>query len=678
MGKSVYNFVPAPEEKEVFKPNWAEQAQHDMPFSDGETGEIEIKITAQTPIYIRNGHTEQDKKIVDKIREKGGHPKTKKEKEIWKRYNAFSNVDGRYFIPATSLKGMIRNTLEIFSFSRLNPNLVNDDRYSFRDLNNPIYTNSMKSNDVLCGWLTQNKQGKWKIESCGKPIRISHEEIDTLKILKEKLCNILRVETYLNVPKVEYKDDFIYFKSKNKEYKKSTKQYSYNERKKIVSKKNSYTKAFHKYKLLKSKKSDNPFIKVDGKEGYLVFTGQVSLVDYNRVNEKNYTTKYNEFLFPKVKTPKTYEIDKDDDKNKNQKDFRFIYKEGQTDESKDWKYWRKKLQRGKKVPVFFSLDDNGNVSHFGLSYMYKLPYKKSIHEISPIKQYLKSKKYNDLDLATTMFGYTDDKKNQNKALKGRVFFGHSFTTVEPKELELKKLILGSPKASFYPYYLQQINLNKNDKNKVWKYITYDDDAVVRGFKRYPVRKNLKSSEKSNKNSVKTSFIPLNHYTSKKNEKLEFKSKIRFFNLKKVEVGALLSALTFHLKENCYHNLGMAKPFGYGKVKIEVSKLKSVDNKGIEKTITNKGELKEYLKSFEEFMNSEKENWIESSRLKELFAMASNDKDFYNLEYPKLTEFRYIKRDKKFLKEFTAVDKSIKPKSQGNKHNKNSKHTGKKK
>jgi len=42
--KSVYNFVPAPTEKEVFKPDWAEQVSHDIPFSDGESGEIEFTI----------------------------------------------------------------------------------------------------------------------------------------------------------------------------------------------------------------------------------------------------------------------------------------------------------------------------------------------------------------------------------------------------------------------------------------------------------------------------------------------------------------------------------------------------------------------------------------------------------------------------------------------------------
>jgi hypothetical protein len=38
--KSPYNFVPAPTEDQVFKPEWADQVSHDIPFSDGESGEI--------------------------------------------------------------------------------------------------------------------------------------------------------------------------------------------------------------------------------------------------------------------------------------------------------------------------------------------------------------------------------------------------------------------------------------------------------------------------------------------------------------------------------------------------------------------------------------------------------------------------------------------------------------
>ena len=56
MIKSPYNFVPLTEN--IYYPDWSEQVSHDVPFSDGESGEIEIKIEAKSPLFVRNGSAE--------------------------------------------------------------------------------------------------------------------------------------------------------------------------------------------------------------------------------------------------------------------------------------------------------------------------------------------------------------------------------------------------------------------------------------------------------------------------------------------------------------------------------------------------------------------------------------------------------------------------------------------
>ena len=101
-----YNFVPL--NKEVFYPEWSEQVSHDIPFEDGENGEIEITITAKSPIFIRD-HANPEQ---------------------------FCQHNGQYYIPSTSVKGMVRNVLEIMSFSKLQ---LQDKTLSYRDLNNPSY-----------------------------------------------------------------------------------------------------------------------------------------------------------------------------------------------------------------------------------------------------------------------------------------------------------------------------------------------------------------------------------------------------------------------------------------------------------------------------------------------------------------------------------------------------------
>lgn len=566
--KSSYNFVPAPNENEVFKPDWADQVSHDIPFEDGESGEIEVKLTAMTPIFIRNGHSKG-------IEE-----------------NEFSNfIDGngnkQYFIPATSIKGMLRNVLEIMSFSRLNKNLVNDDKYSFRDLTrDSLYLKNYKSNVINAGWLIEDKEGNWKIEECDELAFIHHEE------LKKKGFPFR--DLFLNTP-IE-----------------KTAKYKYS----LTSKLSFNFKTFTK-KLFGNVVKTIAQLDENGKKGTLVFTGQSG--KRNEPNVGKASGKVHEFVFFDSPNPNFIEI-----KPKMKKDFLFIYLDhDKANISIDWKFWRTKLEKSEKIPVFYSKDKDGNLNHFGLAYMYKLPFQKSIHQMIPLNEPNKG-----LDLATTIFGFTD----KDKGLKGRLFIGNAISE-NAKAIDEKSEIFGSPKASYFPFYLKQ-------DEKINNYKTYEDNASLRGYKRYPVRNlivkgNYDEKQLANK-KVFSSFKPLNKDT-------EFTFKIRFHNLKRVEIGAILSSLTFHGNNNtCYHNLGAAKPFGYGKVKIEVLNIgflsKSID---------------EYMSDFESEMMKFSKKWLLSNTLKELFAMASNKTDF-NLEYPTLDEFVKYKKDKLQLESFSKI------------------------
>jgi len=95
-----FNFVPLSEK--VFFPEWSEQVSHDIPFSDGESGVIDITITAKSPIFIRNHYVEGD----DFYTDNGGN----------KISTEFCHSKGTPYIPATSVKGMVRGVLEIMSF----------------------------------------------------------------------------------------------------------------------------------------------------------------------------------------------------------------------------------------------------------------------------------------------------------------------------------------------------------------------------------------------------------------------------------------------------------------------------------------------------------------------------------------------------------------------------------
>ena len=165
--KAPYNFVPLNEK--VFFPDWADKISQDVPFEDGVSGTIELKITAQTPIFVRNGHEKSDADAKND------------------EYKSFSKtVDNRYFIPATSIKGAIRNVLEIMSFGKMTQ--VENASFGLRDLNNTEYRNQMRN--ICCGWLQQCGDG-FQLYDWGIPGRISVEAID--KKYNTNLENFVRM-----------------------------------------------------------------------------------------------------------------------------------------------------------------------------------------------------------------------------------------------------------------------------------------------------------------------------------------------------------------------------------------------------------------------------------------------------------------------------------------------------
>lgn len=552
-----FNFVPLSEK--VFFPDWAEKVSHDIPFEDTQSGIIDIIMTAKSPIFIRDG-------LDDKT---------------------FCNHNGTYYVPSSSVKGMIRNVLEIMSFSKMNQ--FNDDTYAVRDLRNrELYMSKMTPDRTFCGWLTK-KDGKYVIEDCGKPGRIKQNEID-------KIFNI------------DFASKFKQGKFGNKAKDKTAKV---------------------KYEMIKSdnfvhgfeyvKKDVNRDIycydKKSNKQGTLVLTGQPSA--RKEPQGKKPSGKVYEFIF----FENVGDLVLRDEVMQN---FLFAYFDGRKTEPKespDWTYWKRKLEKGEKVPVFFQ--KNGKeVTHFGLSYLYKLPYNYSVKDGLPPAHTDERK-----DLAETMFGYI----SKDDALKGRVQFSHFKTNGNVNVLKPRTEILGTPRASYYPMYVKQ----KEGK----LFTTFMDERFnISGWKRYPVHSGsnvIKTTETGNEN-VGTTFTPLQ-------EGVVFEGKVRYHNLKKAELGALLSALTFHNTKGCFHTIGMAKPLGYGKIQL---KIEGIDN------------LEEYLKAFEVEMSEYVEEWSTSPQIKELLSMATEQQNSGNskLKYMELAEFAKNKTgDKDYLRNYTALD-----------------------
>lgn len=544
--KSPYNFVPL-SDKVVF-PDWADQVSHDIPFKDGISGKIDLEVTLQSDTYIRNGGKWDDNEKKDN------------DSDCQKFFTAKVNGEEKYIIPGTSFKGMIRNVVEIASFGKMQR--VNDDRYSIRNLREPLYTGRLteKKEGVVyakseAGWLVQ-KGEEWHIIPCSFA-RIEQETLGREFGIKREIS----VEKYNH-----YKGSLdIWFEPTGAKNHKHSRGLLMN---------------YEKIERIYPQKTSPKQVK-----GRLVFTGQPTPRDRSKTGRKHM-----EFIF--YNEDKGSYIDVTDLK----KDFEFIHSDSNEKPNKEWGYWKEKLEKGEKVPVFYLAD--GDAFSFGLAMMFRLPYDFSVDDT--IKHTSEKHSSGSPDLSDLMFGYVNGDKG---ALRGRVQFSH-LVSEKAEESNLIKPILGSPKASYYPNYLVQGNLKEDG------YRTFmDENAEIRGWKRYPAEKKQRidynpklPTDKSGKvnEDVATKFIPLK-------EGAVFKGSLRFFNLKPEELGALIWALTFGGNKNCQHKIGMGKPLGFGRISIDL-KCGDID-------------CGKMVCDFEEYMSENVAGWKESEQIKELIAMA---------------------------------------------------------
>lgn len=538
--KAPYNFVPI--NHEVYIPSWGKQISMDVPFSDGEDGLIEVELQNNTPLFIRNGVGA-----------------SACDKEEYSAHITLPNGEKRYFLPGSSLKGMLRSVMEILAFARLKEDSYNDDFFGFRRFggnNDPLQTEYIKqmNEGVCCGWLRYDyKRDEYLLDDCG--------------IFDSNTCRI-SIENLREVyPRYKNVEDM---------------------------------NALDKNDVL-------GYPDIDGRT--LVCTGKMK-------------SKKHEYLFDKVKNEDIH-VDSDVIVK-----FKTVYKPS---DYKDNLY--KKLNKGERIAVFFKKDNHGKVSVIGLTRNFRYPYKYRISDCI-----VQPNVGEGPDLVDCIFGYV----NKEDALKGRVHVGNAFANETVIEDNIVKGVLGQPSASYYPLYLRQVNEGK--------YTTYNDEAEMAGRKRYRVHApNALTDPKYNSNeNVVTEMKPLPAGTT-------FKLLISVHNLRPIEVGALLSALTFHDTEGPCHNIGQGKSFGFGSLRIKKLELKNF-----------KYDEHAYLKDFEWEMskfydsNHPGELWANSDMVKALLSIAAEHANAEELELMKLKEYGDYRKNDKYstLKEATVNAKAF--------------------
>lgn len=528
---SPYNFVPL--NKYVYSVKYGKQVSHDIPFEDGEDGIIEIELTNVSPLFIRNGHLKDKDKDHDYDFSSFVGPK--------------ENGKRQYFIPATTLKGAIRNVMEVLSFAKMDR--VDDAWFGYRDISSRDYQDKIRN--VRCGWLRKEGE-KYLLSPCEGEIGIiSHEEIRSV------------------FPKFSIGKD--------------------------------HETAQEKQESLKTDNELYPYIN----GGNIVCTGFM--------NKKSH-----EYIFP---IERGYDIDIPLDVFTSF-DTVHAHSPYYMDKGKNG-FLRQRLMNGYEIPVFYKIE-NENVVNMGITRNYRYPYSQNI------KSLIHQEDAN-IDLPSVIFGYT----SKDESLKGRVHFGHAFCNKLISDIDCieKKGVLGEPRPSYFPLYIQQDGINK--------YVNYSSpNASIAGRKRYRIRRGNSVAELPQGNgndSLMTNFrpIPSGH---------TFTCRIAVHNLKKIEIGALLSSITFNETEGTYHNIGTAKPQGYGKMKCEIKKL-----------IGFKYDSLEYYKAFEteicSFLYSNTKSTISNNEsINKLISIASEHVDESSLKMMEFTEYEVEKKGNSILKE----------------------------
>lgn len=254
------------------------------------------------------------------------------------------------------------------------------------------------------------------------------------------------------------------------------------------------------------------------------------------------------------------------------------------------------------------------------------------------------KKNFEHDLVDVMFGWVDD----DSSLKGRVQIGNAFSSRPLRDEELcseVRGVLGTPKPSFYPLYLKQ------DEKPYKTYST--EGATISGTKRYRIHKGGSVTTLPQGNGNIKTLSQINPVPAGQT----FKMRIVVHNMRKMEIGALLSAITFNHTQGTYHNIGSAKGFGYGKMECVDLSLHGFAFSE-----------EEYLKAFEYEMSLFTKAkysclWSETTQVKSLVAIMSEheDSDVRMMEMDKAksplqkNEYEYYKTNFSKLEE---TDKSV--------------------
>lgn len=535
-----YNFIPF--SKDVYSYKADELVTHDK-IDKGLTGEITYEITAKTAIMVDDGEG-----------------------------NFCKNAEGKEAIPGSTMRGLIRNNVQILGLCNFKNEDIDDYLLMYREVGSSKDNPDKARYDMLLGAdILKISQGdKQKQISVLKNVKAGYvkNERGTYYIYQTKVDKIKKELGEMNYYVLsERKIIGDYLRRENK-----TAPFDYDF---FI---NPSTKNFMQHKVVRFKKENRDgrihYVGVkneltqEGKKPKGLYYPYAKPVSYEIKNEKDVikvkdvgqcakkgyavsTGKMNEkkaiYIIPEIDLSKDkIEISKEDVKA-----FQIdLNKRKNTLKQFGGKEWFDLPEEGKTKPIFY-IQLEGRL-YFGFTPRLRLFYDYGIKE--GIRG---NHKEGILDFAGAMFGYS----RGNESFRSKVSFGDAVVQGEAKRLPPRNLVQGEPKASSYMDYLQQ---RPNDI-KTYNY----QDFRLRGVKQYWLQQQESQPQQAANNFQDKfkGFSPLAKET-------RFIGKVRFQNLTEAELGLLLWSL--RLNEDSQMNVGKAKAYGYGRIELKIKEVKAVN------------------------------------------------------------------------------------------------------
>jgi CRISPR-associated protein (TIGR03986 family) len=478
------------------------------------------------------------------------------------RDRTFFKVSGRETIPGASIKGMLRNLVEILSFSRLAP--VNEYTPPWRDIKDDNY---------------MKKFIQWP--PTGNPKQI-HLKVKTGYLYSEGAdyyihpCDVARVEqTALKSLNPAYN-----FKEWNNAARRNE-PVGYDVKASTWGAKRNVTFSYTLDDSASPPEPKDSFPHGRNREGAytleiyyrkakfpgtvpgeVVFTGKMQ-------------RKHMEFIFHSEDTNRKIPIP--------QEVFKRFEKQSSDEQMVKRKDCEGKYGQGGKGKPIFYLEAADKVESIGLAQMFRHTYAHSIKEL------LKSSATNDRDFAQTLFGTVD-----GDTLKGRIAVSHAecLNPVEyPGEI---RTVLGLPRATCIPHYITQ---RTSGQNCVFSKATkrngrptneftnqgFDNfnnvNAGLRGFKRYWHKQEVEPVPPPDGNDNLTLYLhPLGPGST-------FCFTVHVDGVTTAELGAIFIAIELWL--NHAHKLGMGKSLGLGSVEAHIDRMKITTSSGKYLSLSNR-------------------------------------------------------------------------------------------